>query len=111
MSLDIWLDDGSDDLRDEMWVNITGNLGPMASAAGIYRALWAPGECEPPIHNAFELGRCLYWGLEALTGNPSAFQRLNPPNGWGTYEELVEHVEALLRACQDYPEAEIGVWR
>jgi len=35
----------------------------------------------------------------------------NPKNGWGDYEGLVRFVKEYLKACIDYPDAEIKVSR
>ena len=89
--------------------NITHNLNRMADAAGIYKPLWRPDELE--ITRAEELIEPLSSGLEALKSNPERFEELNPENGWGTYEGLVQFVENYLGACRQYPQATVSVWR
>jgi hypothetical protein len=89
--------------------NITHNLNKMAKEAGIYRELWRPDEIG--INKARELIAPLTDGLFLLKNEPSRFMKLNPDNGWGNYEDLVEFVEDYLSACVLYPEAEVSVSR
>jgi hypothetical protein len=90
-------------------MNITHNLGKMAREAGVYEALWRPEEVG--IKTAAQLISPLRAGLEALRANPEAFKKLNPDNGWGNYENLVEFVETYLFACEQNPDAEVSVSR
>ena len=89
--------------------NITHNLGVMAEAAGIYKALWRPEEI--PATKAREIIPLLEKGLAKLKADPKKFEKHNAPNGWGTYEHFVPFVEDVLRACKEYPEAHISVSR
>jgi len=89
--------------------NITHNLNKMAAEAGIYKHLWRPDEVD--IKKAEELIEPLTQGLIALGNEPGRYKALNPPNGWGTYEGLVEFVANYLAACKRYPEAVVRVWR
>lgn len=89
--------------------NITHNLTGMANAAGLYSACWRPDELG--AKKAGQLVKPLLVGLFNLTKNPDEFKALNPGNGWGTYEGLVEFVEAYLLACVSYPEADIEASR
>lgn len=89
--------------------NITHNLGLMADAAGIYKHLWRPDENS--ITHARQLIEPLRDGLATLQSDPDRFRALNPENGWGSYEWLVEFVAGYLAACIAYPEAEVSVSR
>lgn len=120
--------------------NITHNLASMASEAGVYLALWRPGEMlAPDIHaaivaqqelgnyhnagGAYELeialptahGRDLIAPLEAglrkLQADPAHYKQFNSPNGWGMYEHFVPFVAEYLGACRAYPDATVGVSR
>jgi hypothetical protein len=107
MSLDVWL---TATVPTEVFAgNITTNLGDMAEEAGIYRCLWRPDELG--ITRAWELAEPLRAGLALLRADPKRFEALNPPSGWGTYEDLVAFVEGYLIACSEYPLAEIFVSR
>jgi len=89
--------------------NITHNLGTMAEAAGIYKHLWRPEDIG--ITTARQLIEPLRAGLELLRSDPERFKKLNPANGWGDYEGLVEFVERYLLACETFPEADVHASR
>ena len=89
--------------------NITHNLGKMAGRAGIYEYLWRPDEFG--IEVAEDLIEPLRVGLARLRADPEAYRELNPSNGWGCYEGLVEFVERYLDACQEWPDAKVSVSR
>ena len=88
--------------------NITHNLGPMAKEAGLYDCLWKPNE--NGLHKAKDVLPHLAHGLANLLTEPERFKKLNPPNGWGDYDALVDFVIECLVACRKYPEAEVSVW-
>jgi hypothetical protein len=89
--------------------NITHNLSEMAEAAGIYEHLWRPEEIG--VEKAGDLVGPLEAGLRRLKGHPGKYRKLNPDNGWGTYEGLVEFVERYLAACEAHPDAEVSAHR
>lgn len=87
--------------------NITHNLGNMADEAGIHKHLWRPDEVG--ITTAGQLIEPLRVGLALLKSDPGRFEAFNAPNGWGTYKQFVPFVEAYLRACEEFPDAEVSV--
>lgn len=89
--------------------NITHDLNRMAEEAGIYQHLWRPEELG--ITHAIQLIEPLTRGLDLLESDPERFKKLNPSNGWGTYEGLVSCVRAYLDSCIANPDAEIYVSR
>jgi len=89
--------------------NVTHNLGGMAAAAGIYKELWRPEEVG--IKTAGQLIAPLEAGLLRLRADSDRFKKLNPDNGWGTYEGLVRFVSDYLDACRAHPDAVIRIWR
>ncbi len=89
--------------------NITHNLNGMAAEAGIYEPLWRPDEIG--ITKAAQLIEPLRAGLSLLRATPERFKAFNPSNGWGDYYGLVEFVSSYLRACEEYPDAEVSVSR
>lgn len=96
--------------RDEYYSrNITHNLNRMASEAGIYEVLWRPDEIG--ITKAEQLIEPLKAGLAKLESDPERFDKLNPPNGWGSYDGLLVFVRDYLRACEETPDAEVYVSR
>lgn len=94
--------------RDEYYSsNITHNLNTMAREAGIYEAIWRPGEIG--ITKAAQLIEPLKAGLAKLESNAETFRKLNPSNGWGSYDGLVSFVLGYLRACEENPTAKVYV--
>ena len=121
MSLDVYLQmeypdqpckacGGSGHYTDNVFSrNITHNLNKMAMKAGVYKALWRPEEIG--ITRAGQLVDPLSKGLNVLIKNPEKFKKLNPINGWGSYDGLLAFIEAYLEACKNYPDAYIEVSR
>jgi hypothetical protein len=107
MSLDVSLMD--DQGREIYSENITHNLAKMGREAGIYEALWRPEKIG--AKKAEDIVRPLRIGLTALKEAPDYFRKFNPPNGWGTYENLALFVARYIEACEDNPEATIEVSR
>lgn len=107
MSLDVYLT--ATRPTEVFTANITHNLSNMADAAGIYKHLWRPEELG--IEKAGNLIATLRDGLAILRGDPDRFIKLNPPNGWGSYEVLVQFVERYLAACEANPDATVHASR
>lgn len=89
--------------------NITHNLGMMASAAGIYQYVWRPEEIG--ITQARQLIEPLEKGLSLLKREPDTFKKLNPENGWGTYDGFLPWIQRYIDACIEYPDAAVSVCR
>jgi len=89
--------------------NITHNLGIMAKEAGIYGQVWRPEELG--ITKARELIEPLRAGLARMQAAPGIFKKLDPKNGWGSYDEFVTWIEAYLKACEEHPDANVIVSR
>lgn len=99
----------SEDEGDVYWANITHNLSGMAREAGVYEVLWKPDE--NGIKKASQLIGPLLDGLELLKSDPERFKEFNPKNGWGTYGGLVTFIRDYLKACQEYPDADVSASR
>ncbi len=89
--------------------NITHNLGKMADAAGLYEPLWRPDEIGAT--HARMLVERLESGLQTLTSDRDKFAALNPENGWGNYDQLVEFALSFLEACRSNPDCTIYACR
>jgi hypothetical protein len=87
--------------------NITHNLNPMATEAGIYEALWCPNK--HGYTKAAQIIPILKEGLEKMKRDPAFFKTFDSENGWGLYIHFVPFVEAVLAACEEYPDADIEV--
>jgi len=104
MSLTVFLEDDSG--RDIYRANITHNLAEMARQAGLYTAIWRPEEIsEEP--KAYDLIGPTVLGLNTLISRPGVFERFEPANKWGSYEELVLWVIRYLEALRINPGARV----
>ena len=81
----------------------------MADEAGLLNGLWRPQEF------GFETARMLIpyleSGLKELLDNPDKYKKLNPKNGWGSYDGFVKFVQDYLAACKEHPDGEISAYR
>jgi len=89
--------------------NITHNLTAMAREAGLYEPLWRPEEIGAVV--AGDLVELLASGLANLRRNPEKFMEMNPSNGWGSYDDLVDFTKGYLLACIENPDATIEISR
>ena len=89
--------------------NITHNMGRMANAAGIYEVLWRPEQ--NGFKKAYQLVPVLQKGLNRLKLYPETYKTLNPDNGWGSYEALVDFVTEYLDACRENMNADVSASR
>ena len=89
--------------------NITHNLTHMADLAGCYKACWRPEDMG--ASKGKDLIKPLTDALVFLCTNPEQCKALNPSNGWGDYDGLVDFVKAYLVACSEHPDADIEVSR
>ena len=105
MSLDITLvHDG-----ETVWEgNITHNLAEMADRAGMYSAMWRPDELSYTPRGALEDVRA---GINLMLGDRKRFERLNPTNGWGNFDTLLEFACEYARALSRWPYATVKVSR
>lgn len=100
MSLDIELKiDG-----DCVWSgNMTHNLNKIAIEAGVYECIWRPDEIG--IKYAKDNISNLRFALGIFYSNYNELKKLNPPNGWGDIDGLIEVTQGFLGACTEYPDA------
>ena len=119
-NLEIKVDTGNEPFIANLHeLNITHNLGEMASACGLYEAMWRPfkilGYTEEEEDDvcilAVNIIQALKNGIRELESDPVKYKVFNPPNGWGDYDGLLKVATLYLDACQKYPKAEVKVWR
>lgn len=89
--------------------NLTHNLNKMAMQAGLYDCVWRPEENE--IEYCKQMIDPLIHGINTLKSDPERFKKMNPSNGWGCYENLLETCEKYLEICEKYPDAIISACR
>ena len=107
MSLDIWLIDSEG--IEVFSQNITHNLGKMADAAGIYECVWRPDE--HGYRKAVDIIGDLRIGIARMAIAPSHYKQYDSQNGWGLYEHFMPWLINYLEACENNPDAWIGVSR
>jgi len=112
-----------DDKPIDCYLNITHNLGNMASKVIIsdnkygkvtlYDILWRPyrlhqiGDDDKRQYDymipAYELIEPIKKGLEILKSDKKYFSKFNSPNGWGLYEHFVPFLEKYYNCIKDMP--------
>jgi len=110
MSADVWIEREAcatcgrgEDRADDM--NLTYNLTPMLRAAGM-----------PPWRDfmgmrARAAGAIWQRVVDELRSDRERFEAMNPPNGWGSYEQAVEVLTRFAAACLAAgPNDKIGGW-
>jgi hypothetical protein len=43
--------------------------------------------------------------------DPEKYKKLEPSNGWGSYENLVDFLIELKNSCVSSPDSTVHVWR
>ena len=107
MSLDVYLEKMK--MCDVYEANITHNLNKMAKEAGIYQHLWRPEDLG--IKEAWELIEPLEKALKDMEDRPGHDAKVNPENGWGSYDGLLMFIAKYINACEENPESLIRIWR
>jgi hypothetical protein len=107
MSYDIWLEadlGGPERIAVGTSWNYTSNCSAMWRKAGADLAEFhgkTAAECAP----------VLAAGIAALKADPETYRAMNPGNGWGDYDTLVESLRRLLANFRAAPAAYVHVWR
>jgi len=92
--------------------NMTHNMTPMATAAGVYDCLWHPEIYGfNGVTRAKDLIEPLQAGVRNMVLNAEELKKLNPTNGWGNYESFLEFVRECRDACLLNPGAVVEVSR
>ena len=107
MSLDITIDDMCDKCGcgESISYNITHNLSKMARESSLYKCLWCADEYGTTENIIDDLEK----GINILESSPEIFEKFNPENGWGTYDELLRVSKEFLHSCMEYPGCSITV--
>jgi hypothetical protein len=77
----------------EMWCQAGADLGAFDGQLA--------GKCATVLRSA----------IRVLESELDRFLAMNPPNGWGSYADLVPHLEKLLAWFETHPLATVRVWR
>lgn len=108
--------------KEVLWINITHNLGKMASkvpinvngnTTNLYYIMWRPdeiftGDKEIKLKT---LTKYLEYGLQYVLSHEQQLSKYNPENGWGHYENFVYCLPQYIRACYKWPNAVLEVDR
>ncbi len=84
--------------------NMTHNVVPMWKKAGIYDSVY-----NSEGRRAGDVAKELYGGFVHMKEEPEIFEKLNPSNGWGSYDTAVEFLEELISACNEHPDGVIRI--
>lgn len=84
--------------------NYTHNVTDMWRLAGVYDALYnSEGKLAGEILNELKAG------LHIMVTSPDEFKKLNPDNGWGSYESAVPWLRKVIEACEENPDTVIEI--
>lgn len=107
MSLNVWL---NDDEEGCVWgANITHNVGKIAREAGFYECIWQADT----VGIEFAKGNITHLrsALGAFYSDYDKLAKLNPENGWGSIDGLIDFTKNYLDACIKHPNARISIHR
>lgn len=48
-------------------------------------------------------------GIMAMRKSPAKFKKLNPPNGWGNYDDALKSLEWLHEMCVEHPKSTVSI--
>ena len=107
MGLDVYLKEVK---PCKIWaIGITHNLNTMAEAAGLYECMWRPEEMD--ITLASQMIHPLRCGIAVLKHDKEKLEKMNPENGYGSYDSLLRVAEKYLAACEENPNATVEACR
>ena len=81
----------------------TYNLGPMFALALGHPIRDLAGQL------AKDVTPTLQAAIKSMKAKPAKFKKLNPANGWGSYEGAVSSLEWLLEVCKEHPLATVEI--
>lgn len=84
--------------------NITWNLQPMLSKACMVDGFRSLDGME-----ANKVSDILKNAMNSMDNFPAYYKKLNPENGWGSYEIALDSLRKLYLACLKYPKATVRI--
>lgn len=91
--------------------NLTYNLSPMLRAAGFPGWQETVGQlADPQPPTGKRVVPVFEKVLAELRADPDRFRAMNPPNGWGSYEQAVEVFADVVAKVGPHPDAIFGSW-
>jgi hypothetical protein len=79
--------------------NMTYNVSPM-----YYEALGEEGLRGLDEKKCSEVVEYLRKGIKEMKSNPEKYKKMNPSNGWGSYEGALELLEKIFIECIKNPD-------
>lgn len=89
MSWDVWIHCNGIKFEDAYW-NYTHNCNAMMRDAGYD---WVYHLDMQQVNETLPQFQAM---IETLKANPEKYRAMNPPNGWGNYDELVDILEKMM---------------
>lgn len=86
--------------------NITHNLTELWRELHVHDELY---ECAGKT--AKDIVEPVRAAFERLIEDLEGYRKFDAPNGWGKAVHAVAFLYRLMRACEQYPDASIGVWK
>lgn len=108
MGLDIWMACDKCGNRAESTFGFTYNVSPMWHAAVPHTE---GGMVDIDGMTGKESIPRLELALTELKKDPEKFEKMNPPNGWGSYAGFVDFLEKLLACAKEHPNKKWQAWR
>ena len=89
--------------------NITHNLIEIAQKAGLYKCLWCPEE--NGYRTAHQIIEPLEHGIKHMACNRDEYEKLNPENGWGSYDDFLLWLTRVLASARRNPDGKLWASR
>jgi len=85
---------------------VTYNLSEMYREAGIWDVIY---DCEGKTSS--DIKDAVRKGYDAMMKDPSRFRKYDSPNGWGIYDDTIEHLRKFVEALEKNPKGSLRTWQ
>lgn len=106
MSYDISFRRKVENMEGELYLNesfnMTSNVGPMYQAARLEIANLDKMATK-------DVAAIIVHRYQYMVAHPDDMRKLEPENGWGTYEDALSFLKEILVTCLDHPECFVEV--
>lgn len=80
-----------------------------SNVAGMWATALGFGLADLSQKNAGASLPSLQRAVAAMEANPTRYEEMNPPNGWGDYQGALSYLRRLRDACAEHPKATIRI--
>ena len=94
----------TDVLLGEWQGNVTYNLSPMIREVFVIPLRDMYGV------TGYQISHCLKVSIQSMVFKQEKLEKLNPSNGWGSYDVLFNFILDLKKACDEYPNERLKVY-